>query len=85
MSTAREKLQQARIIWLTKAVRGLLKQHFTPKLYAQLSVGEQDAMLTGEEALYAEADKNLQDFLKEPDEAKAMKMLETFLGAPKKK
>jgi dipeptidase len=85
--SGREKLQQERIEWLTRAVRGLLKLEFNGELgsrqYEEMEVGKQDAALLEREAQYKSAEKKFADFVSEPDPEVAEKKLQQMLGKEK--
>ncbi len=64
-----------RVHWLTCAVRALLKADFREK-YSTSSVGQADDAIRAEEAKLEGANALFQQFLREPDEAKARQMME---------
>ncbi len=74
-----DELLQARVAWLTSAVRGLLKArlHVTAGEYANTAAGEADAELTAQESRAADTDLGL--VLLRFVRKKAQRLIENFI------
>lgn len=76
----RNDLRNERIVWLTRAVRALMKIEFSGEtpgspMYEQMEVGKQDLALKKREDAYTIADKQFAAFIKEPSDEEALKKL----------
>ncbi len=83
----RDELTRARVAWLTKAVRSLLKFEFNGKDgssdYAKMRVGEVDAALLEMEASFERGEMDFAAYVKEPDDQKASQLLKQMLAKEK--
>ena len=77
-------LQERRIKWLTRAVRGLLKMEFGDE-YSKMAVGKEDAEIREQEEVCERAASSFKEFLADTSDISAKEKLDKFFGAGSKK